>query len=95
MANKKSKVELKRINMNIPSSLYDEVRMYADKLGINITAAFIVLVNQGLNNQDTLEKLPRVLNAVLASREGIVEQDFVDEIEDLAKSNIHIPFDIE
>lgn len=62
MANKKSKVDLSRININIPTELKDKIHEYADKLGINYTAAFIVLLNNGLNNNVLLEKLPKVLN---------------------------------
>ena len=37
-----------RINLNIPTSIVDKVKKYADEMGLNLTSAFIVLLNKGL-----------------------------------------------
>lgn len=61
MATKKSKVELKRVNMNLPAELVARVVEYGEKKGLNTTSAYIVLLNQALNQVTTLEKLPAML----------------------------------
>lgn len=86
MANKKSKVDLSRININIPTELKNKVHQYADKLGINYTSAFIVLLNNGLNNNSLLEKLPKVLNLYSKLNQDAIllsNGDVKDEVEEL------------
>lgn len=61
MATKKSKVELRRVNMNLPAELVAKVVDYGEKNGLNTTSAYIVLLNQALNQVTTLEKLPAML----------------------------------
>lgn len=62
MAKTKNK-ELTRVNMNLPTSIVDRVKDYADDLGINTTSAYIVLLNQALDQKETLEVLPLMLQA--------------------------------
>lgn len=50
--------ELKRVNINLPSSIIDKVKIYADNLGINTTSAYIVLLNQALEQKDMMNNLP-------------------------------------
>ena len=49
--------ELKRVNMNIPEDVLARVDEYADRMSINRTAAFIVLVNMALDNQRAMQDL--------------------------------------
>ena len=58
MAKTKSNIEFRRININIPLNLIERVKEYADNLGINITSAYIVLLNQALDQKDTMNYLP-------------------------------------
>ena len=60
MAMKKSNIDLKRVNMNLPSNLVDRVVAYGDELGINTTSAYIVLLNQALDQKTTLQSLPQI-----------------------------------
>lgn len=39
-----------RININLPKDLVNAVKKYADKLQINVTSAYILLLNVGLEN---------------------------------------------
>lgn len=43
------KIILKRVNMNLPADLVKKVESYAEKNYLNVTAAYIVLLNQALN----------------------------------------------
>lgn len=61
MATYKKKIELKRVNMNLPSSLVQRVDEYALSLGVNSTTAYIVLLNQALDQKDTLNNLPALM----------------------------------
>lgn len=49
---KKDKIELTRVGMNLPVSIVERVKQYADSLGLNVTSAYIVLLNQALAQND-------------------------------------------
>ena len=53
---------LERISINIPSSIVSRVKEYADKMGINYTSAYIILLNQALDQKDMLNNLPLMYN---------------------------------
>lgn len=48
------KKETKRINANIPVKLYNRVKKYANENMLNLTSAYITLLNQALNNYERL-----------------------------------------
>jgi len=54
--------ELTRVNMNLPTSIVERVKTYADDLGLNVTSAYIVLLNQALEQKDMVSKLPLMLS---------------------------------
>ena len=56
--NKKN--DFKRVNINVPVELYDRVRNYAEDIGVNITSAYIILLNQALDNKDMLNQMPLI-----------------------------------
>ena len=58
MAKEKSNVELKRVNINLPTNLVDRVKEYADNLGVNTTSAYVFLLNQALNQLDQIQYMP-------------------------------------
>lgn len=93
MAMQKSKIEMKRINMNIPVSLYDKVTEYADYLGINTTSAFIVLLNQALNNNSILELMPTIFSVMNDIKSGNIDQKTFDDLNMLADKKINIDID--
>lgn len=61
MAKEKSKVEFTRVNINLPNNLISRVKKYGDSLGINTTSAYIILLNNALDEKDTLAKIPEVI----------------------------------
>lgn len=58
---KKTNVELERVNINLPSNIVAKVKEYADGLGINYTSAYIILLNQALEQKAMLTNLPAML----------------------------------
>lgn len=64
MKSVKNKVELKRVNINLPSSLVQKVVDYANDNGLNTTSAYIVLLNQALDQRKAVETLPIMLELV-------------------------------
>lgn len=60
---KKTNENLVRVNMNLPSHIVEKVKTYADNLGINVTSAYIVLLNQALEQKDVVTQLPLLMSA--------------------------------
>ncbi len=56
--------ELVRVNMNLPISVVTKVKDYAESLGINVTSAYIVLLNQALEQKEAMKNLPTMLTMV-------------------------------
>lgn len=61
---KKTNVELERVNINLPSNIVSKVKEYADGLGINYTSAYIILLNQALEQKAMLTNLPAMLSMI-------------------------------
>ena len=59
---KKPNLELERVSINLPSSIVAKVKEYADNLGINYTSAYIILLNQALEQKAMLAELPMMIN---------------------------------
>lgn len=74
MASKKSKVELKRVNINLPITLIKKVEEYGESIGINTTSAYIVLLNQALNQNKQISTLP-LLEQFLKAYQGDVDNE--------------------
>lgn len=55
---KSANKNLERVSINLPSNIVAKVKEYADNLGINNTSAYIVLLNQALEQTDMLKQLP-------------------------------------
>ena len=79
MTNKK-KVELKRVNVNLPVDLVNKVVEYGDRNGLNTTSAYIVLLNQGLSQIEMINSMPTVLELL---KNGIKIDTGNSNIEDL------------
>lgn len=58
MAKTKGDIEFKRVNLNLPVHIIEKVKTYANELGINSTSAYIVLLNQALDQRATVDFLP-------------------------------------
>ena len=59
---KDKKVELKRVNMNLPLHIVEKVEDYANDLGLNVTSAYIVLLNQALEQKQMLSQMPMLMS---------------------------------
>lgn len=62
MTENKKKTRLVRIAMNFPEPLLNQVKEYADSLGVNMTNAFIFLVNQALQQKDIFKNFPIMIS---------------------------------
>ena len=61
---KVNNVQLTRVNMNLPSKLVERIKEYAASLGLPLTQAYTVLLNQALEQKDVIAQLPDVLNGI-------------------------------
>lgn len=58
MTNEKNNVEVRRINANIPIKLANRVENYANENMLNLTSAYITLLNQALNSYEVTKAMP-------------------------------------
>lgn len=83
MTNRK-KVELKRVNVNLPVDLVNKVVEYGDKNGLNTTSAYIVLLNQGLSQIEMINSMPTVLellkNGIKIDTGGLEPDELGDKV---------------
>ena len=75
MATYNKKIELKRVNVNLPANLVQRVEDYALSLGVNTTNAYIILLNQALDYKDTLNNLPALLDLISEYKTSILENE--------------------
>ena len=65
MTKNNQKNELLRVNLNLPASVVEKVRDYADSVGINYTSAYMVLLKRGLEHIKAMDNVP-VLTSLLS-----------------------------
>lgn len=58
------KRNITRVNMNLPTKLVEEVKEFAEDLGLPTTQAYTVLINYALEYKEMLNTLPQLLTAV-------------------------------
>lgn len=58
------KRDITRVNMNLPTKIVLQVKEYAEELGLPITQAYTVLLNQSLEQKDILKNMPQILNSM-------------------------------
>lgn len=58
------KRDITRVNMNLPTKIVLQVKEYASELGLPITQAYTVLLNQSLEQKDMLKNMPQILNSI-------------------------------
>lgn len=58
MTKTKRNTEVRRINANIPIKLANKVEEYANENMLNLTSAYITLLNQALNQYELLKAMP-------------------------------------
>lgn len=54
--------EIKRVNVNLPNDLIDQVDSYAARMNINRTSAICVLLSQALKQEEVISRFPDMLN---------------------------------
>lgn len=59
-----AKINLQRVNINLPTDLVNRVKEYANKNGINTTAAYIILLNQALDYKIVVDNIPYMLEVI-------------------------------
>lgn len=57
------KRELTRVNMNLPTEIVNSVKVFANDLGLPITQAYTVLLNQALEQKSFYDSLPEMIKA--------------------------------
>lgn len=71
----KSKVELSRVNMNLPTSLVDRVKAYSLSRGVNLTSSYAMLLNIALTTTYLLDELPELLNLYSLMTSNLSEEE--------------------
>ena len=61
MANVANNFKYTRVNINIPTSLVERVKEYADSLGMPYTQTYVLLLNNALNNASVINQLPELI----------------------------------
>lgn len=51
---KKTNKNLVKVSMNLPKRIVDKAKEFSDITGINITSAYILLLNEGIKNTDLI-----------------------------------------
>ena len=64
MATYKKEIELTRVNVNLPTNLVERVKKYAIDMGLTTTSAYITLLNNGLDEKNTIDFLSQLLSKI-------------------------------
>lgn len=88
MTKQKNTIEVKRINANIPIKLAKRVEDYANENMLNLTSAYITLLNQALNSY-TISKAMPMYTQLLQNQNfaKIINLTKTIDNDELAKSN--------
>lgn len=63
------KRDITRVNMNLPTKIVDEVKKYADELGLPVTQAYTMLLNQALEQKEMMKNMPQIINSMANIKE--------------------------
>ena len=85
----KSKYDLERVNINLPKDLVESVKEYANEIGVNVTTAYIFLLKQALQQNNTMKNLPALLSlfSQLKTLDDLKNQKLTDDIKNLLDEN--------
>lgn len=72
---KDNKNELKRVSINLPLQIVERVKEYADNLGLNVTSAYIVLLNQALDQKEIITQMPMLMSIYNDMKQMQLEND--------------------
>lgn len=71
--------ELVRVNINLPMSIIEKVKKYGDKLGINATSAYILLLNKAIEQEELMTNLPSMLLAIEEIKKMTLNNNLTDK----------------
>lgn len=66
---KKTEPRLKKITINIPTKLYNEINNLAIENGLTFTGQAIAIFKNGIDQNNTVKYLPQILEQLLNERE--------------------------
>lgn len=78
-------LDLTRVNINLPTSTVERVKEYAKELGLPVTQAYTVLINEALNQKDSIDMLPRIFE--LAKNFENIPIDKLPNLDDFKDDN--------
>lgn len=58
-------IKIKKISLNLPESLYKDIKIQADTIGVSVTAQIITLCRQGLEQSKAVELMPLIVEQYL------------------------------
>lgn len=70
MAMIKREVELVRVNFNLPITLVEKIKEYANDLGISLTSAYTVLLNTAIEQRDLMSQMPSLIQFINEKKEN-------------------------
>lgn len=73
MSNVANNFKYTRVNINIPTTLVERVKAYADSLGMPYTQTYVLLLNQALNNASVIEQLPELITMIKEYKDKVNE----------------------
>lgn len=62
MAMVKRDYEFTRININLPSDLVARIKDYSNKVGISVTSAYSILLNDALEQKELFKNMPALVS---------------------------------
>jgi len=62
---KKNEPRLKRITINIPTKLYNEITVLATENGLNFTSQTIALLRNGIDQNTAVQLMPTIIEQLL------------------------------
>ena len=66
----KREVELVRVNFNLPITLVEKIKEYANDLGISLTSAYTVLLNTAIEQRDLMSQMPSLIQIISEKKEN-------------------------
>lgn len=66
---KKTEPRLKRITINIPTKLYNEITQLANENGLNFTSQTISILRNGIDQDTAVKTLPTIIEHLLNEQE--------------------------
>ena len=61
---KVTKRDITRVNFNLPTPVVEEVKKYANDLGLPVTQAYTVLISTALEQKDLVKLMPQLIKSI-------------------------------